>query len=134
MGDEARIRLAVDAADATADELDRMSRELRQALLDVDEVVSADLAGAEPPPPEAKGIDPALASSLLVSVMSGGVASLIAILRDWHRHRHPRATVRLEGPNGAVIEYPGVDEAEIARILQRWATVDLDGTSGSEPS
>jgi hypothetical protein len=82
--------------EADAEQTDRLARQLRAELqdLDVDEVTAAGAAAA---PPGAKGVDTAAVGDLLVTMSaSGGVfASVVAVVRAWLARRGGADTVKL---------------------------------------
>jgi hypothetical protein len=127
VADQTSFKVIVDPGDADAAELDEMTRSLRKSLLESEDVIEANLVSGRPSPEGAKGIDPGILSAVAVSLVSSGAPVLVSILKDWYERRQPRATLKLEGPNGATIEYPGVSEPQIAEILRRWSAESGSG-------
>jgi hypothetical protein len=82
--------------DADAEETERLARQLRAELrdLDVDDVTAT---GAADAPAGAKGVDAAAVGDLLVTMSaSGGVfASVVAVVRAWLARRGGADTVKL---------------------------------------
>ncbi|MFI6044593.1 hypothetical protein ACIA8C_23400 [Nocardia sp. NPDC051321] len=72
------------ATDADADDAERLTRQLRAELSELD-LNSIDVVRAGPPPDAAKSVDPVTVGALVVALSaSGGVfTALIETLRDW---------------------------------------------------
>lgn len=94
------ILLVEPEPDADPDEVDRLVRQLRTDLknLDIESVTSV---STEETPPGAKGVDPVNVSALLVTLSAGGgvFAVLIESVRDWlARHAAAeRISVTIDG-------------------------------------
>lgn len=103
------------ADDADAVDLDELTRQLQDDLLDTD--VQWVVPVGAPAPAGAKG-DEALVA-LAAAAIAGTVPAVLAMLTEWARAR--RCTVRLEGGDGSSIEMPGLTLEEAERIVAGWA-------------
>jgi Effector Associated Constant Component 1 len=104
---------------AEAEELDRLTSQLRTELLQLDiDDVRRDREGV--PPPGARGVDVAALSQLIVSVgqVPGTLASLVRTVAGWLGHRSGRS-VRLE-IDGDTIELTGASDEQQQRLIDSW--------------
>jgi len=97
MNEELRLQLSEEGADA--EQLDVLTRSLRQELLQLDvEDVTAQRAGKSPPGARG-GLDAAQVGGLMVALGSDaqGLAAVMAAIKAWLARRHgARRSVRLE--------------------------------------
>jgi Effector Associated Constant Component 1 len=104
-------------ADADAEEIDRLGRQLRRELrsLDVDDVVPAGDGAA---PAGSKGADAASVTELLVTLSaSGGVfAMVVATVKDWVGRRSGAGKVSLT-IDGDTLELDGATAAEREELI-----------------
>ena len=78
------ITLLLDAgADAGAEELDQLTRQLRDELAELPEVQSADMLHAGAAPRGSKAIDPISLGALAVSILPSAVPKLVDLLGGW---------------------------------------------------
>jgi hypothetical protein len=104
-------------AGADAEETDRLGRQLRAELsdLDVDDVRAVD---GGPPPPGAKGVDAASLTELLVTLSGAGgvVATVIATVRDWlgRRSAGHKVSVTIDGDT---LELDSATAAERSELI-----------------
>lgn len=92
--DTRRALLRIEAADADAEELDRLARRLRAELVELD----VDLRAVPGETPEgAKAVDPVTVGSLIVAFSAaGGVfPGLVETLRDWLGRQAGRHKIKL---------------------------------------
>ena len=103
---------------ADTDEVERLGRQLRSELreLDVDDVRTVD--GASPPPPGSKGVDAASLTELLVTLSAGGgvFATVIATVKDWLGRRASGHKVSIT-VDGDTLELDRVTDAERAQLI-----------------
>jgi Effector Associated Constant Component 1 len=103
---------------ADAEEVERLGRQLRSELreLDVDDVRTVD--GASPAPPGSKGVDAASLTELLVTLSGAGgvVATVIATVRDWlgRRSGGHKVSVTIDGDT---LELDSATAAERAELI-----------------
>ena len=103
---------------ADAEEVERLGRQLRSELreLDVDDVRTVD--GASPPPSGAKGVDAASLTELLVTLSGAGgvVATVVASVRDWlgRRSAGHKVSVTIDGDT---LELDSATAAERAELI-----------------
>ena len=101
-----------------AEEVERLGRQLRSELreLDVDDVRAVD--GASPPPSGAKGVDAASLTQLLVTLSGAGgvVATVVATVRDWlgRRSAGHKVSVTIDGDT---LELDSATAAERAELI-----------------
>jgi hypothetical protein len=120
--DQVRAEVDLTGIGADAEERDAALRSLQRALLELDEVSSATPVATGEVPSGAKG-DVGLATSLAVSLLSGSVPAMLAVVAGW-RHRHDgRCTVRLPGPDGATIEFNDLNPDDIPAVMARWKAI-----------
>lgn len=107
--------------DATAEELDRSSRQLREELLEL-ELVAVDLAAMVPPPRSkaSAGID---VGSLVVHLSDSTVlVALVGVLREWVRRTASRKVTVRTSDDEKSIEIDGASRQDVADALQAWAS------------
>jgi hypothetical protein len=118
MDGELRLQLSEEGADA--EQLDVLTRFLRQELLQLDvEDVTAQRAGS-PPPGARGGLDAAQAGGLLVALGNNvqGLSAVIATIKAWlARHRGARRRVRLEIA-GDVLELSSATVADQDQLIR----------------
>jgi hypothetical protein len=117
-GGPLELRLVLEPEDgADTEEVERLSRQLRAELreLDVDDVRSPDGAA---PPPGAKGVDAASLTELLVTLSAGGgvFATVIATIRDWLGRRAGAHTITIT-VDGDTLELSRATDAEQAQLV-----------------
>jgi hypothetical protein len=116
-GNEVRIELAVD--DAEAEELDRLTANLRRELLqlDIDDVTRL---REGPPPPGARAVELVALGSLIVAVgkAAGALAGVVRAAQGW-LGRKPDRKVRLE-IDGDVLELSGATADQQQRLVDEW--------------
>jgi hypothetical protein len=78
----AHLTLQIDAAEIDPDRLDRITRQLRGELLDM-EVESADFVQRDPLPKGAKGTEAVTLGTLAVAVLPNFLPKLIEYLQSW---------------------------------------------------
>ncbi|HZN18325.1 MAG TPA: hypothetical protein VFB84_09100 [Micromonosporaceae bacterium] len=129
MGDELRLHLSEDGADA--DRLDALTSFLRRELLQLDvEDVRAVPAGA--PPPGTRGFDVVAVGGLLVTLSRSaeGLREVVLAVRKWlARGQGVRRTVRLE-IDGDVLELSEATVADQQRLVDLFVSrhAARDGT------
>jgi hypothetical protein len=118
MDGELRVQLSEEGADA--EQLDELTRSLRQELLQLDvEDVTAQRAAA-PPPGARGGPDAAQVGSLLVALGSDvqGLSAVIAAIKAWlARRRGAHRCVRLEIA-GDVLELSSATMADQDQLIR----------------
>lgn len=122
----APISLLVSVGDGTAndEEIDRLTRRLRQQLseLDVDRV---QMAQGGPAPAGAKAVDPVAVGTLVVTLLPAVVPKVLEFLHAWML-RDTGRTIKIRaaaGDRSFDVEYsPGVtSEEDVKRMLQTFA-------------
>ena len=113
---EVRVTLEPEPG-ADAEEVERLGRQLRNELreLDVDDVRSVDGVS---PPPGAKGIDAASLTELLVTLSAGGgvFATVVATIRDWLGRRSAGHKVSIT-IDGDTLELSSATDAQRAQLV-----------------
>lgn len=121
MSDELlRIMLQVrDAQEASAQELESRTIELRRELLELD-VEAVEPASRGEPPPGARAIDVAQVGMLVVTIANSASAilGLITAVHAWQQ-RNRRHDIRLT-LNGQALEITGLSSTEQYRLAQAW--------------
>ena len=121
-----RLVLQINAGDdATAEELDRLTRQLLGELRELDEVEDVDLAKGEVAPVGAKVADPVTLGVLAIAVLPTFLPKLVEFVQAWAM-RHQNRTIKFKGKvNSQEIEFEGPPD-ELKKLL---ATI----SSGKEP-
>jgi len=118
MNEELRLQLSEEGADA--EQLDVLTRSLRQELLQLDvEDVTAQRAGKSPPGARG-GLDAAQVGGLMVALGSDaqGLAAVMAAIKAWLARRHgARRSVRLE-IGGDVLELSSATVADQDQLIR----------------
>jgi hypothetical protein len=113
--DTRRALLHIEAADADAEELDRLARRLRAELGELDVDLRA-VPGAAPP--GAKAADPVTVGSLMVAFSAaGGVfPGLVDTLREWLGRQAGRHKIKLT-IDGDTVELERATTAERQQLI-----------------
>jgi len=135
MGESAApVSLLVSVGDGTAndEELDKLTRRLRQQLSELD-VEQVQMATGGPVPAGAKALDPVTVGTLVVTLLPAVVPKVMDFLHAWMLRDKGR-TVKIRAAAGDAsfdVEYaPGVtSEEELKRLLQTFSDA-LARTSG----
>ena len=114
--------LAINAGpEADAKELERLTRQLREELLELD-LESVDLLRGGKAPEKAKVGDPISWGTILLTLAASGgvITSLINLLQSWLK-RHERSNLTLE-IQGDRLELKGIpiSSEEQQRLLEDW--------------
>ena len=130
MGDELRLQLSEDGADA--ERLDALTGFLRQELRQLDvEDVRALPAGA--PPPGSRGFDVVAVGGLLVTLSRSaeGLRAVVLAVRKWlARGQGTRRTVRLE-IGGDVLELSEATAGDQERLVDLFVSRHAAGDGAS---
>jgi hypothetical protein len=113
------VRVTVRLTDMNADEqqLDDLTRRLRQELLNLEVPVDISTAGA--PPAGAKSVELAALGTLVITLsQSPALAAIVAAISNWLGQRRQR-TVKLD-IDGDVLELSGVEERDQQRLIDAW--------------
>src|SRR5512134_3246078 len=103
------VKIEISATDATAEDIDRMTRQLLSELREAD-VESVELARGEAPPPGAKSGDPVTMGSIVISALPTVLPAVVALVQAWSARGQGR-TVKFKGKIGReVIEFEGSPE------------------------
>lgn len=108
--DKVEFQIEVSAADATDEELDRMTRQLLAELRETN-VESAELTKGVSAPEGSKG-DPITIGSIALEVLPVAIPSVIGLVQEWMTRRQGR-TVKFKGKG---IEFEGSPE-ELQKLL-----------------
>ena len=108
--EKAEFEIQVSAADATEDELDRLTRQLLKEVRETN-VESADLTRGGPAPDGSKG-DPITFGSIAIELMPAVLPSVIGLVQAWVTRGQGR-TVKFKGKG---IEFEGSPE-ELQKLL-----------------
>lgn len=117
---ETQVRLALDIApEADAEEAERLTRQLRRELLELD-VESADLVREGEAPAKAKAGDPVAWGELLLTLAASGGAltALVKALQAWVT-RQNQSSLSLE-IDGDKLEVTGASTEERERLIMAW--------------
>ena len=135
MGESAApVSLVVSVGDRTAndEEIDRLTRRLRQQLIELD-VNLVEMASGGPVPAGAKAVDPVAVGTLVVTLLPAVVPKVLEFLHAWMLRDRGR-TVKIRAASGDTsfdVEYtPGVtSEEDLKKLLQTFSEA-LARTSG----
>lgn len=108
--EKAEFEIQVSAADATEDELDRLTRQLLKEVRETN-VNSAELTRGGPAPVGSKG-DPITFGSIAIELMPAVLPSVIGLVQAWVTRGQGR-TVKFKGKG---IEFEGSPE-ELQKLL-----------------
>jgi hypothetical protein len=117
--ESAELELSVDAGPgADEDELERLARNLRTELLELD-VETVEPAAAGPAPDDARAVEALLLGALVVKVgrSSEALSSLVHTVRGWLGDSDRRVRIELDGD---VLEVSGVSSEERQRLVDAW--------------
>jgi Effector Associated Constant Component 1 len=120
MNGELRLQLSEEGADA--EQLDMLTRSLRQELLQLDvEDVTAQRAGS-PPPGARGGLDAAQAGGLLVAFGNNvqGLSAVIAAIKAWlapRRGAHRRVRLEIAGDVLELSSATMADQDQLIRLF-----------------
>jgi hypothetical protein len=115
-----RVQLAA-GADADSEDLDALTRELREEIAQLD-VESVELAKTASAPPGTKSAEALALGALWIGLMPVAVPKLLDILQAW-TFRGENRTVKVSariGPRAVEVEYaPGVtSKEEVTRLVE----------------
>ena len=110
--DKVELNLEILAADATEEELDRVTRQLLSELRELN-VESVELAKGEPAPDGSKG-DPITIGTIALEVLPIAIPSVITFVQAWVTRGQGR-TVKFKGKG---IEFEGSPE-ELQKLLAK---------------
>jgi len=113
------VRITVRLTEVGADEqqLDDLTRRLREELLDLDVPVDVPVAGAAPV--GAKSVEMAALGMLVITLSQSPVlAAIVTAVSNWLGQRRQR-TVKLD-IDGDVLELSGVKDSEQRRLIDAW--------------
>lgn len=104
--------------DTDAEDLERLTRQLREELSEMD--VQADWMTGGPAPVNTKAGDLITWGTLLLTLAASGgaITTLINVLQAWLT-RHDRRCVTLE-VNGDKLQVTGITSAEQQRLIDAW--------------
>lgn len=115
-----QLALHIDTGQETnVEEMAKLSRRLREELLELD-VEKVDLARVSEPPAKSKTGDPVTWGTILVTMAaSGGVlTTLITTVRSWlMRNERHKITMEI---NGDKLDVTGISSKEQQRLIESW--------------
>jgi hypothetical protein len=114
-----QMRVDVADVDAAEEEVEELTRRLRDHLLELD-VDSVERAAAGEPPEGAKSAGAVAVGSLIVSAVAspGVLSSIVELIRGWLGIRGSRSVkLTLEGDS---IELTGVSDETQQQLVQTW--------------
>lgn len=104
-----KVDLQISVQDATAEELDEITRQLYDELRDLD-VESVDLVSAGPAPEGTKTVDPITIGALAIAVLPTFMPKLVEFIQAWALRGQGR-TIKFKGKvAGQAIEFEGQAE------------------------
>ncbi len=104
----AQLTLQIDADAAYhAEELDRLTRQLRDELQDVPEVESAELLKGGTAPAGSKVVDPITIGALLIAILPGAIPKLLEVINGWSmRGENRKIKIKTQvGDRAVEVEY-----------------------------
>jgi hypothetical protein len=106
-------------ADADADDVERMGRQLRNELRSLDAVDQVAPVAAGEAPEGSKGVDAASVTELLVTLSASGgvIATVVATVKDWLGRRSGGHKVSLT-IDGDTLELDGATADERAQLIE----------------
>ena len=120
MQDQMQLKLTINtSSEADEEELDRLTRQLRQEILDLD-VEDVSLVETGEAPEGSKSGAPVALGALLVTAMTSGSVfpHLLDLLKSWLT-RHGLRSVTLE-IDGDKLEVKGISAQEQKRLIDAW--------------
>ena len=126
--------LRIDAPEADAGELDDLTRQLRDEILETS-VEQVDLVPGTPAPEGTKGMAAAAHGELVVSMKPGGLPDFLGLLRDWlTRHEDRRVEVTLNlGGNPVNIKGSATDISAVMQAISA-STATINRSGGADLS
>ena len=113
--DKAEFNIEVSAADATDEDIDRMTRQLLFELREMD-VESAELLKGVPAPYGAKSMDPVTTGAIAITVLPTVLPKIVEAIQAWSL-RGSNRTVKFKGKlAGQAIEFEGSAE-DLQKLL-----------------
>ena len=111
------LKLEISADDATADDMDRIARQLLSELRDMD-VESAELAKGDSAPSGTKSVDPVTIGSIAIAVLPTMLPKVVDGIQAWALRGNNR-TVKFKGKvGGQAIEFEGSAE-DLQKLLSQ---------------
>ena len=115
--DLTELRLEISAQDATADDIDQMTRQFLSELRETD-VESVQLAPGRPAPVGSKSFDPVTTGAIIMTVLPVVLPKVIDMAQAWVTRGNGR-TVKFKGKVGKQeIEFEGPPE-ELEKLLDK---------------
>ena len=116
--DAATLLVRLNTSSQVAEEMEQLTRQLRDELLELN-IKEVALVRAGKTPAKAKAGDPIIWGSLLLTLASGGVLTgVITFLQSWLSRRDQRK-ISLE-INGDKLELTGISSKEQKRLIDLW--------------
>jgi len=119
MGGKTALRVRIDAGGADVEEIAELTRQLRRALLELDDDAVEPIPEGKAPP-DTKAADALAPGGLLVSLVNASslLASVVDAIQSWVVGRAPRRP-RLE-LDGDVLEVSGISSRRQDRLITVW--------------
>lgn len=115
-----QLTLLIDAgADAHAEELDRLTRQLRDEILEI-EVESVELVKGPQAPEGTKSVDPVILGTLIVAVGPTVLTKFLEFLHAWEMRREDHTVkLKIQTADGAMVEVEVPETMSPAEIKER---------------
>jgi hypothetical protein len=119
----AQLTLSIDAGPGSDDdELDRLTRQLRNELAEVPEVESVDFLSGGAAPPGARAVDPLTLGTLLLAIVPTALPKLMEVLNGWAmRGENRKVKIKTQvGDRSVEVEYnpTTMSQAELKQLVQ----------------
>lgn len=100
-------------------EMDRLSRNLRDDLSNLDQVEDVQLS-YETPPPDSKAFDGIALGSMVVDIVSGGaIKEVTQTVQRWIE-RNENRSITLETSDGDKIDVKGISAKDQQKMIDAW--------------
>jgi hypothetical protein len=102
-------------------EIDSLSRNLRDDLSNLDQVEDVQLS-YEKPPPDSRALDGVTLGSMVIDIVGGkAVEHITQTVQRWIE-RNENRTVTIVGADGQKIELKGVSGKDQGKVIDAWVT------------
>jgi hypothetical protein len=100
-------------------EIDSLSRNLRDDLSNLNQVEDVHLS-YETPPPNSRALDGVALGSMAVDIIGGGaIKEVTQTVQRWIE-RNENRSITIEGPDGSKIDVKGISAKDQQRMIDAW--------------
>ena len=112
-------------------EIDSLTRNLRDDLSNLNHVEDVQLA-YEKPPPDSKAFDGVALGSMVVDIVGGGaIKEVTQTVQRWIE-RNENRSITIEGPDGSKIDVKGVSAKDQQKMIDTWIMLQMQKMMGAK--